>query len=94
MSPGAAQGSSPANLFEAQGPANGALSQPTDRGMGPLNSAPAAGVDDNGYTYVYWEGNAPQDDLWEAYWNGSSFTGPVDRGDGPLGSQPTVAIYS
>ncbi len=81
------------DLWQAQGPANGSLSGPTDRGMGTLGSAPAAGVDVNGYTYVYWEGSSPQD-LFEAYWNGSAWTGPYNRGEGPLGSQPTVAIFS
>jgi Carboxypeptidase regulatory-like domain/Stage II sporulation protein len=81
------------HLYEAQGPANGSLSGPTDRGMQTLGSAPAAGVDINGYTYVYWEGGGPSYDLWEAYWNGSAWVGPYDRGMGTLGSQPTVAIY-
>ncbi len=80
------------DLYEAQGPADGALSGPTNRGMGPLGSAPTAGVDSNGYTYVYWEGTGPSYDLWEAYWNGSSWVGPYNRGMGPLGSQPSVAI--
>jgi hypothetical protein len=60
--------------------------------MGALGSAPAAGVGTNGYTYVYWKGNAPQDALWEGFWNGSKWTGPDDRGLGPLGSAPTVAV--
>ena len=80
------------HLYEAQGPANGALTGLTDRGMQTLGSAPSAGVDINGYTYVYWRGSSPQD-LWEAYWNGSGWVGPYDRGMGTLGSQPTVAIY-
>jgi hypothetical protein len=83
------------NLWEAQGPANpsdGALSSPTNRGYGPLGSAPTAGVDSSGATYVYWEGTGPQYELYEAYWNGSGWTGPVNRGQGPLGSQPSVAI--
>jgi hypothetical protein len=63
--------------------------------MGPLNSAPTAGVDVNGYPYVYWEGGpASGNDLWEAYYNGSSWVGPANRGMGPLGSQPAVAIFS
>jgi hypothetical protein len=80
------------DLWEAQGPASGSLGGPFDRGMGPLGSAPGAGVASNGYTYTYWEGTSPQDDLWEAYWNGSGFVGPDNRGMGPLGSPPTVAI--
>jgi hypothetical protein len=82
------------DLWEAQGPATGSLSGPTDRGMGPLGSAPAAGVDGFGNTFVYWEGTGPQDELWEAYWNGSGWVGPYNRGEGPLNSAPAVAIYS
>ena len=63
--------------------------------MGPLDSGPAAGVNLNGYTYVYWEGGPDSDnDLWEAYWNGSAWVGPYDRGMGPLDSAPSVALYS
>jgi hypothetical protein len=62
--------------------------------MGPLGSAPTAAVAYNGYTYTYWEGTSPQDDLWEAYWNGSQLAGPDSRGMGPMGSQPSIAIYS
>ena len=80
------------HLWEAQGPASGSLSGPYDRGMGPLGSGPAAGVANNGYTYTYWEGTGPQDELWEGYWNGTTFVGPDDRGLGPLGSAPTVAV--
>jgi hypothetical protein len=48
------------DLWEAQGASDAGLSGPYDRGMGPLNSPPAAAVDpSNGYTYVYWEGNGP-----------------------------------
>jgi hypothetical protein len=83
------------DLWQAQGSSTGSLSGPTNHGMGPLNSAPAAAVDPaNGYTYVYWEGQAPQDDLWEAYWNGSKWVGPYNRGMGPLGSAPTAAVNS
>jgi hypothetical protein len=80
------------DLWQAQGAAVSGLSGPTDRGMGPLGSAPAVGVNSNGYTYVYWEGTGPAYDLWEAYWNGSSWVGPFNRGMGPLGSAPTVAV--
>jgi hypothetical protein len=80
-------------LYQAQGPANAGLSGPTDRGMGPLGSAPAVAVGANGYTYVYWEGTGPQYDLWEAYWNGSKWVGPYNRGMGPLDSAPSVAIH-
>lgn len=79
-------------LYEASGPATGALSGPIDRGMGPLGSAPTVGINSSSYTYVYWEGQAPQDDLWEAYWNGSKFAGPYNRGQGPMGSAPSVAV--
>jgi CHAP domain len=80
------------DLWESQGSANGAMGSAVDLGMGALASAPAAGVDGNGATYVYWEGNAPEDDLWEAYWNGSKWVGPYDRGMGPMGSPPSVAV--
>jgi hypothetical protein len=42
--------------------------------MGTLGSAPAAGMDSSGATYVYWKGT--NGDLWEAYWNGSAWVGP------------------
>jgi hypothetical protein len=58
--------------------------------MGPLGSAPAAGVDSHGNTYVYWTGTNGA--LFEGYWNGSRWVGPYNRGQGPLGSLPTVAI--
>jgi hypothetical protein len=78
------------NLWEAQGPADGALSGPVDLGMGQLGSAPTAAVDANGDVYVYWEGTNQA--LWEAYWNGAKWAGPYDRGMGPLGSAPSVAV--
>jgi hypothetical protein len=81
------------SLYEAQGAATGALSGPADRGMGPLGSAPSAGVSTSGATYVYWEGTSPQDELYEAYWNGSKWVGPYNRGQGPLNSPPSVAVY-
>jgi hypothetical protein len=71
------------NLYEAQGPATGALSGPVDLGMGTLGSAPTAGVNSSGATYVYWEGT--DGNLWEGYWNGSAWVGPYSRGMGPLG---------
>lgn len=80
------------SLYQAQGLANGSMSGPYNRGMGPLGSAPSAGVDAAGRAYVYWEGQAPANDLYEAYWDGNSWIGPVNRGMGPLGSPPTVAI--
>jgi hypothetical protein len=80
-------------LFQAQGPASGSLGGPYNRHIGPLNSAPSAGIDANGATYVYWEGGPDSGNaLWEAYWNGSAWVGPYNRGMGPLDSQPAVAI--
>jgi len=78
------------DLYEGQGPADGSLNGPFDRGMGPLGSEPSAGVDDSGATYVYWKGT--NDQLMEAYWDGNSWVGPFNRGMGPLASAPTVAI--
>jgi hypothetical protein len=87
------EGNGPADdLWQAQGPASGNLGSPADLGMGPLGSAPAAGVAGNDATYVYWRGNGPQYDLWEAYWNGSKWVGPYNRGMGPMGSPPSVAV--
>jgi hypothetical protein len=88
------KGSGNDDLWEAQGPADGTLSGPYNQGMGPLGSAPTAGVDGFGNTFVYWQGTGPGYDLWEGYWNGSGWVGPYNRGMGPLGSAPTVAIYS
>jgi beta-N-acetylhexosaminidase len=78
------------NLYQGQGLANGALQGPNAVGMGPLASTPAAGVDANGATYVYWKGT--DNNLWEASWNGSQWTGPFNRGMGPLDSPPAVTI--
>ena len=87
------EGTGPSDdLWQSQGPAAGSLGSPTDLGMGPLGSAPTAGVADNDATYVYWRGTGPQYDLWEAYWNGSKWVGPYNRGMGPLGSPPSVAV--
>jgi hypothetical protein len=81
------------DLWEASGAANGSLSGPNDRGMGPLDSAPALAVGSNGYLYAYWMGGPNSGNaLWEAYYNGSSWQGPFNRGMGPLDSQPTVAV--
>jgi hypothetical protein len=72
------------NLYEAQGAANGPLSGPYNRGYGPfwgtgaLGSAPTAGIDANGATYVYWGGSDYA--FWEAYWDGSAWVGPYSRG--------------
>jgi peptidoglycan hydrolase-like amidase len=80
-------------LWEGQGPATGSLSGPYNHGMGPLNSAPAVAVGQNGYIYAYWEGGPDSGNaLWEAYWNGSAWQGPFNRGMGPLDSAPTVAV--
>jgi hypothetical protein len=73
------------NLWEAQGPATGTLAGPYSHGMGQLGSAPTAAVTPNGYTYVYWRGSGPDHDLYEAYWNGTTWVGPYNRGMGPLG---------
>jgi hypothetical protein len=85
-------GSSP-DLWEAQGAAVSSLAGPTDRKMNPLGSPPTVGINDsNGYTYVYWVGTGPDYNLYEAYWNGSSWVGPVNQHMGPLGSEPAVAV--
>jgi hypothetical protein len=82
-------------LFEATGPADGALYGPIPLGYGPLGSAPSAGVDSNGNVYVFWEGATADHGLFEAYYNGSAWSkNPIDQRMGPLGSQPTVAIHS
>ncbi len=60
--------------------------------MKPLGSAPSAGVDSHGATYVYWQGAQRRPSLWEAYWNGSRWAGPIDQHLGPLGSSPSTAI--
>jgi hypothetical protein len=82
-------------LFEATGPADGALYGPIPLGYGPLGSAPSAGVDSNGNVYVFWEGATADHGLFEAYYNGSAWSkNPIDQRMGPLGSQPGVAITS
>jgi hypothetical protein len=79
-------------LYEAGGPANGPATFRTWLGMGPLGSAPSAGVDGHGTTYVYWAGTGRRPSLYEAYWNGSRWVGPFDRHMKPLGSPPSVAV--
>ena len=54
-------------------------------GMGPMGSAPTLGVGPTGNLYVFWVGTGSGQNLWEASWNGSSWTGPTDDGSGPLG---------
>ncbi len=81
------------DLYEAQGPAAGNLTGPTDLGMGPLGTAPTAGVASNGNTYVYWRGKGTTKDLYEGYRNGSKWAGPYNRDQGPLGSRPAVTIH-
>jgi hypothetical protein len=83
------------NLWQAQGPA--ARTQADGVGhavnlveMGTLGSAPAAGVDAAGNTYVFWQG--ADGNLWEAYWDRTQWAGPHNLGMGQLGSQPAVAI--
>ncbi len=81
-------------LYEASGNPTGNLNGPDKiPNMGPLNSAPTAGIDADGNIAVYWEGGPDSGNaLWEAYWNGSSWVGPYNRGMGPLNSAPTVAM--
>jgi hypothetical protein len=81
------------HLYQAQGPADGQLSGPYDRKMGPVPAGEnmAVGVDGAGNTYVYWEGANKH--LEEAYWNGSAWTGPIDQHMQPMGGPPGVAIY-
>jgi hypothetical protein len=51
---------------------------------------PGAAVDpSNDHQYVFWAGQ--DGDLWEAYYNGSSWS-DQDLGIGPLGSEPAVAV--
>jgi hypothetical protein len=50
--------------------------------MGPLGSAPAAGVDGKGATYVFWKGT--DNNLWKAFWDGAKWEGPLPLGMGPL----------
>ena len=61
--------------------------------MGPLGSAPSAGVDSHGATYVYWAGDGSRPNLYEGYWDGSTWVGAFDRQMKPLGSPPSVAVH-
>ena len=51
---------------------------PISIGMGPLGSAPAAGVQADGEVDVFWRGTTG--DLWEASWANSQWNGPDDLG--------------
>lgn len=86
------------NLWEASGAPGGNLSgahvvtsggEPAN-GPNGMGSGPTAGADSAGHIYVFWKGLG--DDLWEAYWNGSSWAGPLSRGMDTLASAPTVAV--
>jgi hypothetical protein len=59
--------------------------------VGPLGSSPTVAVASNGDQYVFWAGTGTGD-LWEAFWNGSSWSGPKDLGDGPLASPPAAGV--
>jgi hypothetical protein len=65
-------------------------------GMGPLGSEPTVAVSSNGDQYVFWEGT--NQDLYEAFWNGSAWAGPNrvkdSSGDvmGPMASAPAAGI--
>jgi hypothetical protein len=78
---------------EWNGSAWGAQHQITVDGssVGPLGSSPAVAVASNGDQYVFWAGTGTGD-LWEAFWNGSSWNGPKNLGDGPLASPPTAGV--
>jgi hypothetical protein len=59
-------------------------------GIGPLASSPSVAVTSGGDQYVFWTG--ANGDLWQGWWNGSSWNGPKDLGDGPLGSPPGAGV--
>lgn len=80
------------DLWEAQGSATGSLSPPADRGMGTLGSDPAAAADSKGDIYVYHEGAANQN-MWEAYWDGSTLVRHWEQVPTYSGGAPTVVIY-
>jgi hypothetical protein len=82
------------NLWEAREPGGvgGAWQGPIYRGMGPLNSPPAATAWGS-ETDVFWEGT--DWNLWEAWWQSSAAPhGPQTLGMGALGSMPTAASHS
>jgi hypothetical protein len=60
---------------------------------GVLGSSPGVAVDSStGHEFVFWKGTDAN--LYEMYWNNSSWVGPTDLGDGPLSSGPSVATNS
>ncbi len=67
-------------------------------GMGPMASEPTVAVGSattttigSGYQFVFWEGQPPDNNLYEAYFDGS-WHGPIDLKMGPLGSAPSATI--
>lgn len=66
--------------------------------LGPLGSAPGAGIDSSGNEYVFWT-NSTDQGLEETTWNGTHFTPQHEIfisgvSVGPLGSGPAVAVDS
>jgi len=59
----------------------------TNHAPGNAN-APAATADSSGHQFVVWKGTDAN--LWQAYWDGTVWTGPSLVGMGPLGSLPTI----
>ena len=63
------------------------------RGHPPATpNPPAAAASASGRQYVVWKGT--DNNLWDAEWNGSGWTGPSSRLMGPLGSPPTITVRS
>lgn len=60
--------------------------------MGPIGSAPTAGVANNGTEYVFWRGS--DGNFWEGWFNGS-WNGPATNTSmGRLGSEPGVGVQA
>ena len=51
---------------------------------------PSVAVAANANQFVFWRGT--DNNLWEAFWDGSKWNGPLPRGMGPLGSEPTSGV--
>jgi hypothetical protein len=74
---------------------NGSWNGPVNRRDASLGGPPSAGADSSGNVYVFWE--SPGSQLYEVYYNGSSWDTPNEievggNGMGPLGSAPTVGV--
>ncbi|HTW98054.1 MAG TPA: hypothetical protein VMD59_04715 [Acidimicrobiales bacterium] len=76
---------------------SGAWSGPTDRGYGPLGSAPSVDADDAGNLYAFWQASGSNTHVMEAWYDArsGSWSGPIDLGQwtSNTASAPSVTVF-